>query len=82
MLIFDHGGYWRLLGRAASAFVAKALANAGISSAIVEYTLAPEATLDQIVAEVRLAEAWIHQNIEHYGGDPNRLMISGSAKFR
>ena len=79
VLIFVHGGYWRLLGRGDSAFMVKALANVGISSAIVEYTLAPEATLEQIVEEVRSAVAWIFKNVANYGGDPTRLVISGSS---
>ena len=79
VLIFVHGGYWRLLGRSDSAFMAAALADHGISTAVVEYTLAPEASLDQIVAETRRAVAWLHTNVSAHGGDPERLFICGSS---
>ncbi len=79
VFIFVHGGYWRLLGRGDSAFMAKALGQHGISTAVVEYTLAPEASLDQIVDEIRRAIVWIFTNIKYHGGDPNRLFICGSS---
>ena len=79
VLIFVHGGYWRLLGRSDSAFMAAALADHGISTAVVEYTLAPEVSLDQIVAETHRAVAWIYANISTHGGDPERLFICGSS---
>ena len=79
VFIFIHGGYWRLLGRKDSAFMAKALGKIGISTAVIEYTLAPEATLDQIVDEIRRAVVWIFNNIKYHGGDPARLFICGSS---
>ncbi len=79
VLVFLHGGYWRLLGRAESAFMAKALAGRGIGTAVVEYSLAPKASLDAIVAQCRRAVAWIHRNIARHGGDPARLFVGGSS---
>jgi arylformamidase len=79
VFIFVHGGYWRLLGRSDSAFMAKALAQHGISTAVVDYTLAPKANLDQIVKEICRAISWIFTNIGSYGGDPDRLFICGSS---
>ncbi len=79
IFIFVHGGYWRLLGRSDSAFMAKTLTQQGISTAVVDYTLAPEANLDQIVEEIIRAISWIFNNIQLYGGNPDRLFICGSS---
>lgn len=79
VLVFIHGGYWRLLGRSDSAFMAGALARHGISTAVVEYTLAPAASLVQIVSEVKRSMGWIYANIRQYGGDPDNLVICGSS---
>lgn len=79
VLVFLHGGYWRLLGRTDSAFMAKALVGRGISTAVVEYSLAPKVSLDVIVAQCRRAVAWIHGNIARHGGDPTRLFVCGSS---
>jgi arylformamidase len=50
---------------------------AGFNLALVEYTLAPAARLDQIVAEVRAAVAWIIDHAEERGGDPRRVFVAG-----
>ncbi len=57
MLVFIHGGYWQALSAAASMYLAPAVHHLGWSYAAVEYTLAPAATIEQMVAEVRAALA-------------------------
>ncbi len=79
VLIYFHGGYWRLLGRRDSAFMARALVNRGISTAIVDYSLAPKVSLDEIVTQCRRAVAWVHGNITLHGGDPAKLFVGGSS---
>jgi len=34
-------------------------------------------TLDEIVRQMRACIAWLHGNIAEYGGDPNRIHVSG-----
>lgn len=79
VLVFLHGGYWRFLGRSDSAFMAQTMVNAGIAVAVVEYTLAPAATLDQIVDQVRRALASIHQQSTALGINPDRIYVCGSS---
>lgn len=79
VLLFVHGGYWRALSKADSAFMAPALTAAGACVVVIDYDLAPAVSLDQIVAQVRRALAWLHDNIAKYGGDPRRLYASGSS---
>ena len=54
-LAFLHGGYWQMHDKENYAFFAEGLLPQGINLAVVEYTLAPAARLDRIVAEVRRA---------------------------
>jgi arylformamidase len=49
----------------------------GINLAVIEYTLAPAARLDRIVAEVRRSVRWLAEHLAEYGGDPNRLYVAG-----
>lgn len=79
VLLFIHGGYWRALSKADSAFMAPALTAAGACVAVLDYDLAPAATLDHIVDQCRRALAWLHGNIADFGGDPQRLFASGSS---
>ena len=52
-LAFIHGGYWQMNDKENFAFFAEGLLPLGINVAVIEYTLAPAARLDRIVAEIR-----------------------------
>jgi acetyl esterase/lipase len=76
-LAFIHGGYWQMNDKENFAFVAEGLLPRGINLAVVEYTLAPAARLDRIVAELRRAVGWLAAHLGDYGADPARLYVSG-----
>ena len=44
----------------------------------IDYGLAPEYKMEQIVSHVRQAVCWIYQNIKDYGGDPNKFIFMES----
>jgi arylformamidase len=66
-LVFIHGGYWQMNGREVFACVAEGIAAHGWSVAMPGYTLAPEASLTEIAAEIRLALDWLAQNGPSHG---------------
>jgi arylformamidase len=76
-LVFIHGGYWQ--GRAKEIFTlfAEGPMAHGINVALIGYTLAPEATLDQIVAEIHQGIDYLAEHSAELGGDPNRIVASG-----
>jgi len=78
-LVFIHGGYWQLNDKEPYAFVGEAALPAGFNVVQVEYTLAPTARLDQIVAEVRSAVSWVIEHAKEFGGDLGRVFVSGSS---
>jgi arylformamidase len=65
-MIFFHGGYWQMNGRENFACVAEGVAPHGWSVALPGYTLAPEATLGEIVAENRAALDWLQEHAAQY----------------
>lgn len=79
VLVFIHGGYWRAQRKEDMCSFVPAYTQAGIAVVVVEYTLVPEATLAEMVREMRSALAWIYQNAQHYGLDRERLFVSGSS---
>lgn len=79
VFVYLHGGYWRLLDAADSGFMAEAFTQAGICVVAINYALAPEVSLDEIVRQCRAALAWIHGHIGAFGGDPRRLHVAGSS---
>ena len=51
-LLFIHGGYWQARAKEVFTVVAEGPMAHGINVALIGYTLAPDATLDEIVAEI------------------------------
>jgi arylformamidase len=78
-VVFIHGGYWRALSRAHSAFMAPMLAARGIASAVPDYTLAPAASLTEITRQMRAAFAWLWHNADDLGIDRTRIVVTGSS---
>ncbi|TMR88276.1 alpha/beta hydrolase [Nonomuraea basaltis] len=78
-LFFVHGGYWQELSKEDSAFPAPAVVGAGALYATPEYTLAPRASLSEIVDQVRSAFAWLWHHAAEYRIDPERIVVSGSS---
>jgi arylformamidase len=66
-LIFLHGGYWQRNSREVFACVAEGPAAAGWSVAIPGYSLAPQASIAEIVAEIRLAIDWLTEHGPDHG---------------
>lgn len=75
--IFIHGGYWRRFSARDHSFVAPPLVAAGLAVLVVNYALCPEVTIDEIVRQVRASIAWARHNAASFGGDPERITVSG-----
>jgi arylformamidase len=79
IFVFIHGGYWRMLSQKESSLMADNMVANGAAFATLNYSLAPAASLDEIVRQCRAALAWIYQNAEKYGLDRNRIHVGGSS---
>lgn len=75
--VFIHGGFWQALSKEYGGFAAPAFTAAGSAFIAVNYTLAPEASLRQIVTETRAALDWVIANAPRFGADPERIVVSG-----
>jgi arylformamidase len=76
-LLFVHGGFWQQGSKAGSGFAARTLTQAGWAHAGVGYTLAPQAGLSDIVAEIGQAVLYLQREGPRLGLDPTRLVIAG-----
>ncbi|MDB5618837.1 alpha/beta hydrolase [Tardiphaga sp.] len=76
-LVLIHGGYWQMRSKDFfTCFAAGPMAH-GINVAVIGYTLAPEATLDQIVAELHASVDALVEQLPALGGDPARIVVTG-----
>lgn len=77
--VFIHAGYWQWNDKSDFSFVARAFLPAGAAVVVINYGLMPSVTMDEIVEQCRAAIVWVCRNALSFGGDPNRLFISGSS---
>jgi arylformamidase len=76
-LIFFHGGYWQALSAKDASFPAQACAAQGVTYISVDYPLAPDATLTEIVNDAHVAVRTIIERAEEFAIDPKRVAIGG-----
>jgi acetyl esterase/lipase len=66
-LVFIHGGYWQRNDRQSATALVEGIRAHGWSAALPGYTLAPEASLAQIVGEITTAFDWLAREGEGHG---------------
>jgi arylformamidase len=76
-LLFIHGGYWQMRAKEAFTLFAAGPMAHGINVALIGYTLAPDATLDEIVAEIDRGLDFLAEQLPVLGGDASRIAVSG-----
>ena len=77
VLVFIHGGYWQMRAKETFRFLVAGPLAHGISVASIGYTLAPEASLHEIVDEVMTAITWTAERAADLGADAARIYVSG-----
>jgi arylformamidase len=77
--IFIHGGAWRNGQAKDSAFLAEMFINAGAHLVIPDFVQVQDSSgnLMPMAQQVRGAVAWVYKNAARFGGDPNRIYITG-----
>jgi arylformamidase len=74
--VFIHGGYWRSLDKSDFSFVARAF-HLDAVVAVINYGLIPSIGMEELVRQCRAALAWVYRNARMFGGDPERIFVSG-----
>jgi arylformamidase len=77
--VFIHGGAWRGGSAKDSAYPAEMFVSAGAIFIAVDFVSIDKAdgNLMTMADQVRRAVAWVYKNAAQFGGDPNRLYLSG-----
>ncbi|WP_298257683.1 alpha/beta hydrolase [Bradyrhizobium sp.] len=76
-LLFIHGGYWQTRSKDVFTRFAEGAMAHGINVALIGYTLAPDATLEEIVAEIHAGIDYLAGRLPELGADASRLIASG-----
>ena len=77
--VFIHGGAWRGGIAKNYAFPAELFVNAGAHFVVLDFSPVQDfgGNLMMMAEQVRRAVAWVYRNAKSFGGDPNRLYVSG-----
>lgn len=77
VLVYIHGGYWQELSKNEHSFPALALNAHDISYVAVNYGLAPEAKLGEMVTRCRRALAWVSKHADALKIDRAQVHLAG-----
>ena len=77
--VFIHGGAWRSGLAKDNASAAEMFVNAGAHFVVLDFNnvIETKGDLMPMAQQVRSAVAWIYKNAASFGGDPNRIYVSG-----
>jgi arylformamidase len=76
-LLFIHGGYWQTRSKEVFTIFAEGPMAHGTNVALIGYTLAPDATLEEIVAEIHQGIDYLTGQLPALGADADGIVVSG-----
>jgi len=79
--VFIHGGAWRRGDARSAAYMAETYVDAGAHFVALDFNNVTDVggSLLVMADQVRRAIAWVHKNAAGFGGDANRLYVSGTS---
>lgn len=77
LVVYVHGGAWRMLDRMDSAFAAEAFVGGGLNFAVLDFASIPAARLPEMVTQVQRGIHWLAGHAGELGFDPRRLFVVG-----
>ena len=79
MNVFIHGGAWQTGSAADYAYLSEMFVDSGAHFIAVDFNsvIETKGNLMVLAEQVRRAVAWVYRNASRFGGDPNRLYVSG-----
>ena len=77
LFAFIHGGYWQRNSKEVFACMAEGPLAHGFDAAMIGYTLAPDASLTEIVAEARAALRWLRARGPAFGIASSKFILCG-----
>jgi len=79
VVMWSHGGAWMMGDRSMYGEVGRRFAESGIGFAAISYRLSPKVKHPAHVEDCARAFAWLLGHVADYGGDPDRLFVSGQS---
>lgn len=75
--VFMHGGYWQACTKDQHGQFAEGMLRHGFAVANLDYSLAPQTPLSEIVLQIRFALQFLAEQAQALGFDPRRIHLAG-----
>lgn len=75
--VFIHGGYWYQFTKREWSFTAESLCARGAIVVVPTYSLCPKFSVPEILRQMQRFIVWLRSEVASFGGDPNRIFLSG-----
>jgi arylformamidase len=79
LLVFVHGGAWKALTKNESGYGAPPFVEAGIAFAALNFSVIPNATIDQMVRQAREAVKYLYLEHEKFNFDRQKIHVLGQS---
>jgi acetyl esterase/lipase len=77
VVIFFYGGAWRSGNKRLYRYAAKALARRGYVAVVPDYRIYPQVRYPLFLEDGALVVRWAKDNVKRFGGDPDKIFLSG-----
>jgi acetyl esterase/lipase len=77
VLLFIHGGGWRIGDKMFDTNIGKTFAKHGVLTFAIDYRLSPEVKHPEHIRDCARAFHWIRQHAREYGGNPDDVFLTG-----
>ena len=79
IMMYIHGGAWKGGSSSQVAYMAEPFIHAGVHFIPIDFNNCTEVggSIFPMVDQVRRAIGWVYQNAKSFGGDPNRIYVTG-----
>jgi arylformamidase len=77
VLFWIHGGGWQSGDKTSVHLKPQFFTEKGFVFVSINHRLLPDVVMEDIIADVAQAFAWMHQHIAQYGGNPQRVVVGG-----
>jgi len=77
VIIFIHGGNWNNGKKSLYNFFGSRMARKDVVMVVIDYPLSPKAGYKDMAMAAATSVQWVQAHIADYGGDPNKIYVSG-----
>jgi len=77
VFVFIYGGTWNSGKKSLYNFLGNRMARKDVVTVVIDYPKSPQSNYDEMATDAAKAVKWVKENIAQYGGNPDKIFVSG-----